>query len=157
MYSRPCKKRKDGPPDIRDVEWRSGTRKGRPPASDVLALWDNETKFEVSSYWKVGPYGEIGPMQVTPKARDALDQWGTLPEGYDTDFSANLLAGARYYAGVIKNYHVPRSDADMVYSGGPGNYRHNNNSKNAAKYQDNFDKKKEQFDDMVKCMSGDVP
>ncbi len=36
MYSRPCRRRKDGPPDIRDVEWRSRTRKGWPPA--VLRL-----------------------------------------------------------------------------------------------------------------------
>ncbi len=123
--------------------------------SAVLAIWDNESSFDDSRYWTARKAGDIGPMQVTPAGGRQLRQWGQLPANYRSDMDANLLAGARLYAGIINKFRVPESDAAMVYKGGIGDYRTNNISDKAAAYQDHFDQKQDLFDSLVKCLRGE--
>src|SRR4029077_10254401 len=85
--------------------------------SDVLAIWDNETSFDSNNYWTPKKNGDVGPMQVTPSARDQLKKQGELPAHYNTDFDANPLAGAKYYAVILYDYKVPEADAAAVYTG----------------------------------------
>ena len=77
MYSRPCKKRKDGPPDIRDVEWRSGTRKGRPPADvdfcSIILTDDWKKMFLNRVAWR-----DLGCIYSHPSQNEG---WGTLCPG----------------------------------------------------------------------------
>ena len=65
-----------------------------------------------------------------------------------------MLAGAEYYAGIINNWHVPPSDAAMVYSLSYKAYVNNNIPARSAKYQNDFDNKLELFDSLVNCLGG---
>ena len=122
--------------------------------SDVLAIWDNETSFNVDNYWVEQGSGDIGPLQVTPSGRDDLARKHILPDNYDSDFDANLLAGARYYNMILNTYHVPVASAAAVYQGGIGNYQKHKIHKRAKTYQANFNEKKSQFDTMIGCLNG---
>ena len=127
--------------------------------SALLALWDNESHFNVTGWakngkWTTGPKGERGPLQVRPIVARDLSRHGVSPGNYRNDFDDNLLAAANYYALVLNKYDVPESDAASVYNGGIGNYRSNSVSDDAAAYQNSFDNNKMKFDDLVKCLHG---
>jgi soluble lytic murein transglycosylase-like protein len=122
--------------------------------SDVLALWDNETSFDSTRYWTKRGSGDIGPMQVTPSARKDLARLKELPQHYNTNLSANVLAGARYYAVVLNNYGVPEGEAAAAYNGGYGAWKNDELEPRHWDYQNNFDQKKVKFDDLVHCLRG---
>jgi|GEM_PF-1941889 len=127
--------------------------------SDVLALWDNETSFDNARYWKVRGSGDVGPLQVTPPARDDLKRFNQLPPNYNTNASSNVLAGARYYALMLNHYKVPTSDAAGVYTGGPTKYSKvgrdlSKMSTKDQKYQKDFTAKKALFEKLLACLKG---
>ncbi|HTU42603.1 MAG TPA: RHS repeat-associated core domain-containing protein [Candidatus Aquilonibacter sp.] len=118
------------------------------PVSNELALWDNENALSLTTKVPVGPSGEIGPMQLTPPAYNTLSNLGQLPSGWNNPANpeANLLAGARYFAHILKSQ--PLSNAAAVYNGGTGGM----NTNAAQNYQKNFNSKNAQFQKMVNCM-----
>ncbi len=118
------------------------------PLSNELSLWDNENALKLTTSVPVGPSGEIGPMQLTPPAYNTLSQLGQLPSGWNNPANpeANLLAGARMFAHILKSQSL--SNAAAVYNGGTGGM----NSSAARNYQKNFNSKNAQFQKMVNCM-----
>ncbi len=129
--------------------------------STLLALWDNESHFNVSGWanskgvWTTKhPYGERGPLQVRPNVAKDLQKHGVATGNWSKDFDDNLLAAANYYALLQNSYHIPAGDVAMAYNAGPTSYRHNNVPDASADYQNNFDNNKMMFDNLVKCLHG---
>ena len=118
------------------------------PVSNELSLWDNENSLNLTTPVPVGPSGEVGPMQLTPPAQKELFSLGQMPSGWDNPANpeANLLAGARMFAHILKSQ--PLSNAAAVYNGGTGGMH----SGAAQNYQKNFNSKNTQFLKMVNCM-----
>lgn len=122
--------------------------------SSVLALWANEHSLMFDWPKEVGPRGEIGPGQVRPGAITDLRRWGVLPNGYDSDKTANLTAAALYFEGMSSHYNVPEKDAPSAYNGGEANYHKGTVSDDAQTYQDNFNQHKAAYTKLVNCVRG---
>jgi RHS repeat-associated protein len=121
-----------------------------------LALWDKEGSFNIPGLGANGLFpqngaGALGPMQTT---RSVLDLGKQLPRGWNSNPSANLLAGARYFARLINHYGFSASDgAAAAYLGGP----HNANgvwSQALNDYQDDFNTKSAAMQKLTDCMKG---
>jgi RHS repeat-associated protein len=131
--------------------------------SDVLAIWDNETGFDADNYWTPQANGDVGPLQITPATRDDLDRLDELPDNYDTNLQANVLAGATYYSVLLNHYHIPSDGAAAAYQTGEHRYKRAAARakksgkpiklfKKATGYQKNFNDKKKAFDQLVNCI-----
>jgi RHS repeat-associated protein len=119
--------------------------------SQVLGIWDIENSL--GDNFVTRGAGDVGPMQVTPFAKDDLKQYKILPAGYDTDLRANVLAGARYYALNVNKHGVPAGQAAAAYHRGPKQYA-DDVGKN---YQKKFDARQPLFINFVNCVEGTGP
>ena len=137
--------------------------------AEELALWENENSLLADNtvwggnVWEPGPHGEIGPIQILPGPVGTLRNLNRLPNGWNSDLQANLLAGARYYAWILglRNPAVPRSEAAAAYNGGTawrgsrkkGTLHRVYKDKPAARaYQEAFNKHQEAFSRLDECM-----
>ncbi len=102
----------------------------------------------------VGLAGEIGPIQIRPGAVSDLGGAGILPAQWNTDLTANLTAGALYYARLSDHHNIPAVNAAMAYNGGLGNYQRGTISQDARNYQRVFDIREAAFSQMVNCIRG---
>jgi len=118
--------------------------------SSVLALWDNEGALR-QSFGPPGPKGEIGPAQIRPGVVQEEQKKDILPQGWNSDLTANLTAGALYYDRLSDHYSIPEDQVAAAYNGGPYNYKRN---RAAQEYQKSFDTKKSAFDQLINCING---
>ncbi|HWG20707.1 MAG TPA: RHS repeat-associated core domain-containing protein [Terracidiphilus sp.] len=119
----------------------------RLPLNQVLSLWDNENSLQEN--WALNGSGDLGPMQVTPPAAADLNRLHQLPGGWNTNYVANLEAGARYFRALLHHYHEPLSSAAAAYKAGPNG---NLDSDAAQQYQNRFNWKSADFQRHVHCM-----
>jgi len=113
--------------------------------NNLLSLWDNENADQ-ETFPKVGPYGEVGPMQITTSGQNELFSLKQMPSGWNTNAEANLLAGARLFAHILQHHAV--SSAAAIYNGGTGGM----NSTAAQGYQKTFNANSASFQKLINCM-----
>jgi soluble lytic murein transglycosylase-like protein len=122
--------------------------------STILTIMDMESSFVEEGYAE-NAAGDVGPMQVTPvAARDARQWGGSVPADYRTDFSSNLIAGARYVLALMNHYNVPLSDLGYAYKGGPTKYNHGKITKGMKEEQKKWEERKPMFDNLIDCLAG---
>lgn len=118
--------------------------------ASILAIWYNETgnfgtKTGVhgTNLWERGADGEIGPIQITPPAREELGKFEIeLPAKWNTDVAANLSAGGSYYS-LMRNRFGRKTAARRYNGSGPG----------AETYQKKFDKNYPVFKQLENCIN----
>jgi RHS repeat-associated protein len=117
---------------------------------EVMGIWDLEMSLRSTGdyVWARRAAGDVGPMQVTDKARDDLDRLGMLPPNSETNLDANFLAGARTYANLLNVYKRPRHLAAGAYK-----YHTRYESRKSLSRQGVFNKRQPLFINFENCMN----
>ena len=71
-----------------------------------------------------------------------------LPSGWNSNLTANLTAGALYYARMMDHYNIPETQTAAAYNGGPYGYM------NAQGYQQVFNERESALSKLVNCVRG---
>ncbi len=82
----------------------------------IAAVIEVETKWDPHA---VGPFGELGLMQILPSTGEFLARNAGMEEYDLADPATNLHLAAGYLAGLIEEYGII-AKALAVYNGGPG-------------------------------------
>ena len=124
---------------------QQAARAAKIPASDELALWNNENSLNLN-FPPVPPTGEVGPIQIRPGVVSDLKAANSLPPGWDSDPVANLTAGALYFGKMLQR--VGESRAAAAYNAGVRGERLGRGNP----YQKAYNQAKSMANNIINCM-----